>query len=1110
MKYLPYIALVILFPIMIFGKSLIMTDEKVKDYFITCDSDSFEYIYKNYKIDHYICVSLTHNGKTWKNVRMRIRGDSSREYPKKSLKLKFDGAKFSNGRDALNFNAEYLDVSYLHSIITSRLMRDSGHYCFNAEPARLYINGEFLGLYIRIENVDEDFLSSSNLDPEGNLYKATLDGACLSIYDDVNHHWEKKTNKDTGRDDLKNLILNINNVPDPEYYDFTSEYFDYEKMINIIAMNMLLANGSTYYHNYYMYHDINNTKKWIMLPWDVDRTLSTYGLNYPYHRSSKLWTANNPMLERAIICEPIFNAIKNRIDELSRTIFNLTYVSPIIDSLQTILAASVAQDTTDKITDTTYWKIRLGHEKTFIKNRVARLNIQFDNWPGSFRVYKTPDIFTNSVTLKWNPAVDPNGDTVTYTIKYSQTKTFIDSQTITLDGIVDTIYTLPNTPADGIYYWYISATDGVNSIDGFDTRNTFTVKKATKLPLEITENIVLTKANSPYLAEGDVTIASWASLSVESGVEIRMSESAGINVYGEIHFFGTANEPIRLRADLNASRWGALNINNAMVNSSISHVLIENASFNKADSVQSAAINSYSSNIILDNVRFANNIRGIFTREGNIIVRNCTFENNNLEANLTIQSASVLVEDCTFYGISRGFLINLHGIEDGIFRQNTIWRSPAGGIYLDNGCSNFLISQNFIYDCRGPGISVNNKSDAIIEKNVVCGAITGLEVTDSYSYLNHNTFYSNNIAVSCYEKAAESGGGSVEIINTIISNSVVSALSTDELSISTASYSLADTEVLPGKGNLMADPEFISTENRNFNLRSTSPCIDAGNPESPLDPDGTRTDIGAFFFDSNCLKLIVINEINYNSSDNFDPEDWVEFYNSQDTVVNISGWYFKDEKEDHIFTFPEATKIAPGDYLVLCRDTSSFSLLFPDVSNFTGDMDFGLSSKGELIRIFNTIGTVVDSVRYDNNEPWPAEPDGNGPTLELLNPAYDNSLSCNWASSTDFGTPGRRNSVFIDTTTQPTQELSFILYQNYPNPFNSTTKIIFFLPETGSVELKIYNINGQLVQSIKRYFSMKGINSFIWNENNKSSGIYFYQISVNGKRSATKKAILLK
>ena len=38
---------------------------------------------------------------------------------------------------------------------------------------------------------------------------------------------------------------------------------------------------------------------------------------------------------------------------------------------------------------------------------------------------------------------------------------------------------------------------------------------------------------------------------------------------------------------------------------------------------------------------------------------------------------------------------------------------------------------------------------------------------------------------------------------------------------------------------------FVDAPNGDFSLMFDSPCIDAGDPASPLDPDGTRTDIGA-------------------------------------------------------------------------------------------------------------------------------------------------------------------------------------------------------------------------------------------------------------------------
>jgi len=49
-------------------------------------------------------------------------------------------------------------------------------------------------------------------------------------------------------------------------------------------------------------------------------------------------------------------------------------------------------------------------------------------------------------------------------------------------------------------------------------------------------------------------------------------------------------------------------------------------------------------------------------------------------------------------------------------------------------------------------------------------------------------------------------------------------------------------------GNLMADPLFVNAGNHDYHLQPYSPCIDAGDPGSPLDPDGSRADIGAFTF----------------------------------------------------------------------------------------------------------------------------------------------------------------------------------------------------------------------------------------------------------------------
>ena len=75
-------------------------------------------------------------------------------------------------------------------------------------------------------------------------------------------------------------------------------------------------------------------------------------------------------------------------------------------------------------------------------------------------------------------------------------------------------------------------------------------------------------------------------------------------------------------------------------------------------------------------------------------------------------------------------------------------------------------------------------------------------------------------------------------------------------------------------------------------------------------------------FSSNQSSELVINEINYNSSDEFDSEDWVEIYNSSGYDINLENYIFKDEDNSHQYFFPNNLVIEDGTYFVLCKDSS--------------------------------------------------------------------------------------------------------------------------------------------------------------------------------------------
>jgi len=274
---------------------------------------------------------------------------------------------------------------------------------------------------------------------------------------------------------------------------------------------------------------------------------------------------------------------------------------------------------------------------------------------------------------------------------------------------------------------------------------------------------------------------------------------------------------------------------------------------------------------------------------------------------------------------------------------------------------------------------------------------------------------------------------------------------------------------------------------------------------------GSTNLYASFSIDTSATKEIVINEINYNSAESFDSGDWVELYNYNDQVIDISNWYFSDSDSNHKFIFPEGIVIEPKEYLVLVENDSAFSARFPDVNNFIGETGFGLSGSGEFIKLVDDKEQIIDSLTYNDTLPWPLEADGTGATLELIDASKDNSLAENWQASKDHGTPGKTNSEI--TSTEENEYVGipkeYNLFQNYPNPFNPTTNINYSVPGRSYISLKVYNLLGQEVATLFEGMQLAGNYTVTFNAEELSSGVYLYQLRANDYIS-TKKLILLK
>jgi len=94
-------------------------------------------------------------------------------------------------------------------------------------------------------------------------------------------------------------------------------------------------------------------------------------------------------------------------------------------------------------------------------------------------------------------------------------------------------------------------------------------------------------------------------------------------------------------------------------------------------------------------------------------------------------------------------------------------------------------------------------------------------ISDLPAHVHHNLFFENQVAAMFWS----AGGGDYDA--------------------AAANAFAPDDDVF---ANLESDPQFVDEGLGDFRLTAASPAVDAGDPQSPEDPDGTRADIGPFAF----------------------------------------------------------------------------------------------------------------------------------------------------------------------------------------------------------------------------------------------------------------------
>ncbi len=510
-----------------------------------------------------------------------------------------------------------------------------------------------------------------------------------------------------------------------------------------------------------------------------------------------------------------------------------------------------------------------------------------------------------------------------------------------------------------------------------------TAKNKTVLPATIDQNTVLNKAGSPYTSEADVWVTRGTTLHVKPGVEIFLPDTARLYIKGNLQMIGSAEEPIRILPAQGVERWGAICFYQSEDTSRIEHAYLQGAFYGYNRLYYKGAISGYRSTFVVENVETRDVYQAIYGLFSNVTVRNCLLDvTKERDANVNVVKCNygrVILENCEIFCPDRAVKIDAidFGVLDyGLVKNNTIHGNKtvnsSDGIDLDWCRNRVYIEDNFVYNCQDKGISIGAHSYATVRRNIITGCRIAVAIKDSaFARLENNTFYNIRTGVYCYEKTEGDGGGFADVYNTIISDPSWALYQYDHHSQLSFYYCLSDDGSLPGKTNISADPGFVDPANNDFRLKSTSPCIDAGDPDFPLDPDGSQADIGACAFNQELPRIdgLVINEILLNkrrvelynrSSDSVwtkhvrlsdDSSSWPV----ADTLLPSSGFMLIDISEKAIHK-TGAAALQQEHYLALLYDDKTRSVLIDQINypDMPADASYGRFPDGsDQWHVFN-------------------------------------------------------------------------------------------------------------------------------------------------------------
>lgn len=263
------------------------------------NSKDWDKLKQNFKENDYYPADVTWNGQTVRNAGIRSRGLGSRSATKPGLRVDFDRYNLDQtfiGLKSFILDNLTQDASGIRETTAMRLFARLGIPVPRETHTRLYVNGEYAGLYALVESIDKTMLArifgsiNDDVQNDGYLfeYNYLLDspwkfenlGSSLESY---KPRLSIKTNESKGDaliyGPIEELVRLVNDTPAASFEATVNPRLDLAAFVKYIAAQGFAAENDGFVgyagmNNYYFYR-LEDSDQHVFIAWDDDNTFSS-------------------------------------------------------------------------------------------------------------------------------------------------------------------------------------------------------------------------------------------------------------------------------------------------------------------------------------------------------------------------------------------------------------------------------------------------------------------------------------------------------------------------------------------------------------------------------------------------------------------------------------------------------------------------------------------------------------------------------------------------------------------------------------------------------------------------------------------------------------------